>query len=95
MRADVLVEVGEHLLGDGTEGAAPIGEPDSKRPPVAQVGRPLDEPSLLQEADERGHGLLRDPRAHRECPHPKTVFLEEREQHRAIGRSHLVEAATP
>jgi hypothetical protein len=87
-----VVEVAKHLLGDWTEPATALRQPDPERAPVPGIARSTDESAALDEPDEGRHRLLAETRTGRELPHPQAVLLEEGKEDRSVGGADVAEA---
>src|SRR5262245_28942527 len=89
----LAVEVLEGPLRERLEAPRLAGQPDARRAAVRGVAVAVHEAVPLAEANQCRDRLLREARAAGEVAHPQPVLLEERNQHRAVRRTHLGEAA--
>src|SRR5205823_10955217 len=64
---------------------------DAERASVVCVAPAVHQAVALAEANQRGHRLLGEPGSLGDLAHPQSVLLEQRQQHRAVGRAHLAE----
>lgn len=83
------IKFSQHAFSDGLEAPSLLCEMNQSGSAVKRIRVAFHEAVALAEADERCHCLLRELDATRDLPHPKAIFLEERNQDRPVRRSNL------
>jgi hypothetical protein len=76
-----------------TASVGALREQHAERSAVVGVAFAAHEPIALAEPDELGDALLGQARDPGQLAHAQPVALEQRQQHRAVGRAHVGEAA--